>query len=407
MATILVVDDHVINRTFLVTLLGYGNHHVLEAGDGVEALQSMAQQRPDLVISDVLMPHMDGHEFVARMRATPSLAMVPTIFYTAGHHEAEARAIASSCGVTRVLPKPSEPDAILRAVSEMLGLHHVAPALPTLTVPPAEGSRFNTIGNQLAEYLVELESSSTLIAQMVGQSARAEILTPERDAAARRLARSLENLQAASGRLTALVEISREIAAEHINADADAERDTDADTDAPAAASWQQLALTSPIEHGAAALVSDAVSPERARFQARLNKAMRFGGYDASPTLLAREFNSRFEGRSITIHAARKWLLGESIPTQDKLRVLANWLGVTAEWLRFGDAGLHTSGRATQPSSTSEEGLLLAELLQLDPYHRRLAYDFVSMLAAKHLASASGAAPRPTTRRRSEQLKPD
>jgi CheY-like chemotaxis protein len=150
MATILVVDDHVINRTFLVTLLGYGNHHVLEAGDGVEALQSMAQQRPDLVISDVLMPHMDGHEFVARMRATPSLAMVPTIFYTAGHHEAEARAIASSCGVTRVLPKPSEPDAILRAVSEMLGLRHVASALPTLTVPPAEGSRFNTIGNQLA-----------------------------------------------------------------------------------------------------------------------------------------------------------------------------------------------------------------------------------------------------------------
>ena len=403
MATILVVDDHAINRTFLATLLGYGNHHVLEAGDGVEALQSMAQQRPDLVISDVLMPHMDGHEFVARMQATPSLAMVPTIFYTAAHHEAEARAIASSCGVTRVLPKPSEPDAILRAVSEMLGLHHVAPTLPTLTVPPAEGSRFNTIGNQLAEYLVELESSSTLLAQMVGQSARAEILTPERDAAARRLARSLENLQAASGRLTDLVEISREIAAEHINADA--EPDTDAGTSTTA--SWQQLALTSPIEQGAAVLASDAVSPERARFQARLNKAMRFGGYDASPTLLAREFNSRFGGRSITIHAARKWLLGESIPTQDKLRVLANWLGVTAEWLRFGDAGVHTSGRATQPSSSSEEGLLLAELLQLDPYHRRLAHDFVSMLAAKHLASASGAPPRPPARRRSEQLKPD
>ena len=51
---------------------------------------------------------------------------------------------------------------------------------------------------------------------------------------------------------------------------------------------------------------------------------------------LLRKFNVRFAGRPVTVHAARKWLVGEAIPTQEKLRTLADWLGVPADWLRFG-----------------------------------------------------------------------
>lgn len=55
-----------------------------------------------------------------------------------------------------------------------------------------------------------------------------------------------------------------------------------------------------------------------------------------SPTVVANEFNLRYWGRSVTPHTARNWLLGKSIPTQDKLRVLADWLQVGPDELRFG-----------------------------------------------------------------------
>ena len=76
---------------------------------------------------------------------------------------------------------------------------------------------------------------------------------------------------------------------------------------------------------------------EREDFSGRLQQALRNAEYSPeSPTQLARKFNMRFAGRPVTVHAARKWLVGEAIPTQEKLRTLADWLGVPADWLRFG-----------------------------------------------------------------------
>lgn len=77
---------------------------------------------------------------------------------------------------------------------------------------------------------------------------------------------------------------------------------------------------------------------EKAAFTQRLSNALKDARIEpGSPTLFAREFNRRYSGRPISVHAARKWLTGESIPTQDKLRLLAAWLGVSTEWLRFGE----------------------------------------------------------------------
>ena len=77
MATILIVDDRPTNRQFLLTLLGYGGHRLLEAANGAEALERVRAERPDLVITDILMPTMDGYEFVAHLRADPDLAPMP------------------------------------------------------------------------------------------------------------------------------------------------------------------------------------------------------------------------------------------------------------------------------------------------------------------------------------------
>jgi hypothetical protein len=77
---------------------------------------------------------------------------------------------------------------------------------------------------------------------------------------------------------------------------------------------------------------------ERDAFSRRLKEALKQAGDDgSSPTRLAREFNRRYPGEPVTLHAARKWLNGDALPAQDKVRVLARWLGVGVDWLRFGD----------------------------------------------------------------------
>jgi transcriptional regulator with XRE-family HTH domain len=77
---------------------------------------------------------------------------------------------------------------------------------------------------------------------------------------------------------------------------------------------------------------------ESQQFADRLRSALESAGVRASPTLVANAFNLRYHGRSITPHTARNWLLGKVMPTQDKLRVLADWLQVSPDELRFGRA---------------------------------------------------------------------
>ncbi len=116
---------------------------------------------------------------------------------------------------------------------------------------------------------------------------------------------------------------------------------------------------------------------ERHQFSERLQQALRSAEYSPdSPTQLAREFNARFTGQPVTVHAARKWLMGESIPTQEKLRSLAKWLNVTAEWLRFGTASANNSNT----SLNSSDAKIITSLRQLDEENRQLVFEFIRLL---------------------------
>jgi len=77
---------------------------------------------------------------------------------------------------------------------------------------------------------------------------------------------------------------------------------------------------------------------EKIEFSNRLRDAMIKAGYVASPSVLEHEFNLRWYGRSISNQAAWGWLNNRSIPTQEKLQVLAEWLKIEPEVLRFGEA---------------------------------------------------------------------
>lgn len=125
-------------------------------------------------------------------------------------------------------------------------------------------------------------------------------------------------------------------------------------------------------------------SIEREDFSSRLQQALRNADYSPdSPTQLAREFNIRFSGRPVTVHAARKWLVGEAIPTQEKLRTLADWLSVPAEWLRFGGDQRTEDRRAdgtTTPRFETADVKLIAELQTLDEQYRVIARELIRML---------------------------
>jgi len=120
MATILIVDDNDANREMLTDVLGH--HKTVEARDGAEALQRTRDILPDLIITDILMPTMDGYELTRKLREDAALAVIPVIFYSAHYMTHEASALAAKCGVQYIIEKPVDADALLHTVDAALGL---------------------------------------------------------------------------------------------------------------------------------------------------------------------------------------------------------------------------------------------------------------------------------------------
>lgn len=81
---------------------------------------------------------------------------------------------------------------------------------------------------------------------------------------------------------------------------------------------------------------------------------MQAAGYEARPSVLEREFNLRYWGKPMTLHGVRRWLLGESLPKQEKLLLLAEWLNIPPQELRF---GLEVEKRVQQQRARWDEGI--------------------------------------------------
>jgi PAS domain S-box-containing protein len=175
MAKILVVDDWRPNRELLRTILGDKGYQILEAHDGSEAIGVAKAERPDLVISDILMPTMDGYEFVRQLRAHAATANTPVIFSTAHYLDREATALAKACGVEVTIFKPLDPARVIQAVEDALGATPQSESLP-------EPSRFDR--------------------------AHLQLLTDK-------LSEKTEHLRRTNERLAALVELGYQVAGEH------------------------------------------------------------------------------------------------------------------------------------------------------------------------------------------------
>lgn len=190
MASILVVDDKPINRLLLVTLLGNRHYRLLEAANGPEALGLLRRKPVDLVICEILMPTMDGYEFVRQLRGDPATARTPVLFYAAKHDRGEAERLAQAGGVVRHLTKGSDPEEILRAVEEALQAASAPPIAPPTEELDCEHLRLLT--NKLAQYVDELEAANRQLRAEIRERQQVEAALRGSEERLRQLNQTLE-----------------------------------------------------------------------------------------------------------------------------------------------------------------------------------------------------------------------
>ena len=117
---VLVVDDNKNDRLLLLKILTSNNYEVDEAGNGIEALESVKTSKPNLIISDVMMPDMDGFSFIRELKKTEDFKTIPVVFYSAQYVSEKDKELALKLGVSKYIVKPMEPKDIIIEVEKVL-----------------------------------------------------------------------------------------------------------------------------------------------------------------------------------------------------------------------------------------------------------------------------------------------
>jgi len=191
MNRILIVDDKEENLYYLrIALTGHGNT-VESACHGAEALVKARQDPPDLVISDLLMPVMDGYTLLRLWKADARLKKIPFIVYTATYTEEEDEQLALSLGADAFILKPAEPDDFMARIREVLA--NAAASVPTPPKHPAGDEKAllkvysQTLIRKLEEKTMQLEEANRKLQRDIAQRQAVETALRESEA---RLARA-------------------------------------------------------------------------------------------------------------------------------------------------------------------------------------------------------------------------
>ena len=121
MVQILIVESHASSREYLRSVLERFGYQVTEARNDTEGLELARLAPPAIVFIDILMPTMDGYEFVTALRSQPGQSDLPVVFWTAAYLKREALGLAQECGVLHIADKSALPDEISWIVAQCMG----------------------------------------------------------------------------------------------------------------------------------------------------------------------------------------------------------------------------------------------------------------------------------------------
>ncbi|HYE75274.1 MAG TPA: PAS domain S-box protein, partial [Blastocatellia bacterium] len=153
MATILLVDDEELVRSFLRLSLEGLKHRLLEAKNGQEALKIACEQAPDLILTDIAMPTMDGYELFYQLSLDPATARIPVIFFTGVYERQEVQSLTRAHNSLQILPKPSPPEMIQGAVEVAL---KVAPVVE-ISEHEFDRQHLRLVTDKLSKKIADLE----------------------------------------------------------------------------------------------------------------------------------------------------------------------------------------------------------------------------------------------------------
>ena len=163
MATILVVDDRREHRKATRQVLERAGHRVVETADGQEALERARAEAPDLVLSDVMMPGMDGVTLCRRVQEDPALRRIPFVFVTGTFADPQYKQFAAELGAVAVLSKPVDAQSLRDAVDA--ALERGASTDATLRLAALDEDAFHArhidvVNSKLVEKIAELEAAN-------------------------------------------------------------------------------------------------------------------------------------------------------------------------------------------------------------------------------------------------------
>ncbi|MCJ8501533.1 response regulator [Desulfatitalea alkaliphila] len=182
---ILIVDDKEENRYLLEVLLKGQGHQVVVAADGEQALEHLQGEATDLIISDILMPVMDGFELCRRVRADKRLHTIPFIVYSATYTDSRDEDLALKIGANRFIVKPCEPDRFIETMHEVMVT--AKPSPPTVAPSNQQEGVLKLYNERLVN---KLEHKMLQLEKEVEGRRNAEAVLREREQHFRNLANS-------------------------------------------------------------------------------------------------------------------------------------------------------------------------------------------------------------------------
>jgi signal transduction histidine kinase len=174
---ILIVDDRVDSLYLLEKQLGAAGYRAVTARNGVEALQKLQQQSFDLIISDILMPQMDGYQLCHEVKKHDDFRRIPFVFYTATYTDQKDEEAGIKMGASRFILKPQEPTTFINEIKEVLRQRDSG-KLPAQPGTYAEGEYLKTYNerlvNKLEQKIEQLNATIALKEREVAERLRAE-----------------------------------------------------------------------------------------------------------------------------------------------------------------------------------------------------------------------------------------